>query len=98
MDTGTYGTTALCNFPQKSMNFSVFREPLYQICEVHIDDPLVYGHDDDEFVANVRTIFKKCWEKTVTLSAKTLYLGFDSVPFVGHELDSTRINMSQKCM
>ena len=37
---------------------------------------LVYGHDDDDddFVNNVRTIFKKCRDKTVTLSAKKLYL------------------------
>jgi len=33
--------------------------------------------------------------KTVTLSAKK-YKNIDTVPFVGHELDSTGINMSQK--
>jgi len=82
------------HFSQKSMIFYVFRE---QICEMYVDDLLVYGQDDDDFVANVRTIFQKCGEKTVTLGAKkTLYLGFDTVPFVGHELDSTDINMSQK--
>ncbi len=31
-----------------------------------------------------------------TLSAKNIYLGFDTVQFVGHELDSTGINMTQK--
>ena len=77
------------------MSFYVFREPLYQICEVYID-LLVYGHDDADFVANVRTIFQKCRDKTVTLSGKKLYLVFDTVPFVGHELDATGINMSQK--
>ena len=60
------------------MSFYVFLEPLYQICEVYIDDFLVYGHDDDDFVANVRTTFQKCRDKTVTLSAKKLYLGFDN--------------------
>ena len=65
---------------------------------MYIDDLLVYGHDDADFVANVRTIFQKCREKTVTLSAKKLYLGFDTVPFVGHELDATGINMTQKRM
>jgi len=28
---------------QKSMSFYVFREPLYQICEVYMDDLLIYG-------------------------------------------------------
>ena len=83
------------NFFQKSMSCYVFHEPLYQIREVYIDDLMIYGDDDDCFVQNVRTIFQKCREKNVTLSAKKLYLGFDTVQFVGHELDSTGINMTQ---
>ena len=63
---------------------------------MYIDDLLIYGDDDDSFVQNVHTIFQKCREKNVTLSAKKLYLGFDTVQFVGHELDSTGINMTQK--
>ena len=83
-------------FFQESMSYFVFREKLNQICEIHIDDLLIYGTDNDNFVQNVCTIFQKCREKNVTLSAKKLYLGFDTVPFVGHELDSTDINMTQK--
>ena len=73
-----------------------FHEPIYQICEVSIDELLIYGSDDDRFVQNVCTIFQKCREKIVTFSAKNLYLGIDTVPFVGHALDSTGINMTQK--
>ena len=79
MDSGPYGTPTICNFFKKSMSFYVFREPLFQICEGYIDDLLAYGHDDD-FVANVRTIFQKCPDKTVTLSAETLYL-YDTIQF-----------------
>ena len=93
MDTGTYGTSAICQFFQKSMSFYVFHEPQYQIYEVYIDDLLVYGHDDDDFVTSVRTIFQKCRDKIFTLN---IYLGLDTVPFVGHDLDATGINMSQK--
>ena len=73
------------------MRYYVFRELLYQICEVYTDDLLIYGDDDDSFVQTLRTIFQKCREKNVTLSEKKLYLGFDRVQFVGHELDSTGI-------
>jgi len=58
------------NFFQKSMSYYVFREHLYQICEVYIDDLLTYSTDDDDFVRNVGTIFQKCREKNVILSAK----------------------------
>ena len=77
------------------MSYFVFCEPLYHICELYIYDLLIYGTDDDNFVHNVCTILQKCREKNVTLSAKILYLGFDTVPFVGHELDSS-VNMTQK--
>ena len=62
---------------------------------MYIDDLLIYGDEDDSFVQNVRT-FQKCREKNVTLNAKKLYLCFDSVQFVRHELDSTGMNMTQK--
>ena len=57
------GLLPSANFSQKSMSFYVFHEPLYQICEVYIDDLLIYGLDDQDFVTNVRTIFQKCREK-----------------------------------
>jgi hypothetical protein len=34
--------------------------------------------------------------KSVTRKTKKLHLGFNSVQFVGHELDSTGINITQK--
>ena len=60
---------------------------------MYIDDLLIYGDDDDTFVQNERTIFQKCREKNVTLSAKKLNLGIDTVQFVRNELDSTGINI-----
>ena len=64
------GLLPSANFFQKSMSYYVFREPLYQICEVYIDDLLINGTDDDNFVQNVCTIFQKFREKNVTLGAK----------------------------
>jgi len=34
--------------------------------------------------------------KNGNIERKKIFLGFDTVPFVGRELDSTDINMSQK--
>ena len=47
------GLLPSANFFQNSMRFHVFRESLYQKCEVYIDDLLVYGHDDDDFIAKL---------------------------------------------
>ena len=80
------------NVSQKSVSFYVFREPLYQICEVYIDDLLIYGDDDQDFVANVRTIFKNA-EKNGNIKRKKNVPWFWHCPICG--TDSTGINMSQ---
>ena len=81
---------------QKSMGVYVLSDLLYRICEVYIDDMLIIGSDDDNFIANVRTVFQRCREKYVTINSKTLMIGKDKIPFVGHEIDSSRIKMSEK--
>ena len=44
----------------------------------------------------MNALYFKNVEKKGHIKRKKLYLGFDTVPFAGHELDSTGINMSQK--
>ena len=79
------------------MGVYVLCDLLYKICEeVNIDDMFIMGSDDDNFITNVRTVFQRCREKNVTLNSKKLMIGKEKVSFVGHEIDSCRINMSQK--
>ena len=56
---------------------------------------LVIGETDDAFIRNVTTVFQRCREKNVILNAKKLVIGFDTAPFVGHEICATGINMSK---
>jgi hypothetical protein len=77
------------------MSVHILNEPLYRTCEVYIDDLLFHGHDDDNFVCNAREIFQICREKGVILSAKKLVIGMAKIPFVGHDVDSLGLNMSQ---
>ena len=73
---------------QKSMCVYVLNYLLYKICEVYIDDMLILGSDDDNFISNVRTVFHRCREKNVTLNAMKLTIGKDKVYFVGHDMVS----------
>ena len=68
MDTSTYGTFYR-NFPK---SFYVFRKPLHHICEVNIDDLLIY--DEADFVFNIRTIFQKCREISANIGFDILSL------------------------
>jgi transposase InsO family protein len=90
------GLLPSANFFQKSMSEYVFYGLLYTLCEVYIDDLLMYGNDDTTFLDNVRAIFERCRLKNVTLNAKKLKLGDYTAEFVGHTIDASGLNMTQK--
>ena len=51
---------------------------VYNICEVYIDDMLVFGNDDD----TILTVFQRCLNKNVT-NSKKLVIGLDTVRLWG---------------
>ena len=57
----------------------VFNDLMYKCCEVYIDDMLIFGTDDENFLSNVRKVFQRCREKNVTLNSKKLTIGIDKV-------------------
>ena len=78
-------------FPKKYGSACVKRSHLQHLRIIYFDDMLVFGENDDAFILNVKTVFQQCTEKKVTLNAKKLVIGFDTVPFVGHEINATGI-------
>ena len=72
------------NYFQKSMGVYVLNDLLYKCCEVYIDDMLIFGTDDENFLSNVRKVFQRYREK---LNSKKLTIGKDKVSFAAHELD-----------
>jgi len=60
------GLLPSANFSQKRMVVYVLNGLIYNICELYIDDMLVFGGDDDAFIRNGRTVFVRCWEENAT--------------------------------
>ena len=54
------GLLPSANFFQKSMGFNVLNGLIYNICEIYINDMLVFGNNDDAFIRNVQTVFQRC--------------------------------------
>ena len=77
------------------MGVHVWHGLIYNICEVYIDD-IIFRSNEDNFLANTRTVLQRCRERNVTLNAEELIIGFDTTPFVGHDIDAKCINVSQK--
>ena len=48
----------------------MFQWPHFNICEVYIDDMLMFGTNNDTFLEITRTVFQRCLERNVKLNAK----------------------------
>ena len=82
-------------FQWDSFRPKISSKKVYRTYEVYIDNLLFHGQNDEDFILNTREIFQICRNKGVILSAKKLLIGMTKVPFVGHEVDSLGLNMSQ---
>ena len=73
---------------QRMMTQEVLPGLVYSCCEVCIDDGLVYGRTEDEYIQNLRLVFHKFREKKITINPGKCIFGADEVGFVGHVLDA----------
>jgi len=69
---------------------------LYFICELYIDDIIVHGRDEEEFLANLEAVFKRLRKFRLTCNPKKMFLGMEEVEFVGHTLNVEGISFSRE--
>jgi hypothetical protein len=67
---------------------------LYTICEVYLDDVLVYGDTEEEFLANLDKVFARFAEYGITLHPDKCSLGINKVEYVGHLIDATGVHFT----
>ncbi len=69
---------------------------LYICCELYIDDVIVFGRNEDEFIENLEKVLKQLQERNVSLNPKKCTLGSKEIEFVGHVIDSEGLRMSEE--
>ena len=52
-----------------------------------MDDMLIFC-TNDTFLDNTRTVFQQFCERIVTLNTEKLIIGFDTIPFVGQDINA----------
>ena len=60
-----------------------------RICEIYIDDVLLFGTTDDEYIDNTRKVLTRLRTGQVTANPEKTELGLDEVEYVGHLISST---------
>ena len=75
-------------FFQRSMASNVLAGYVTRICEIYIDDVLIHGSTDNEYVDNTRKVLTRLRTKTVTANQEKTRLGLKEVEYVGHLISS----------
>ena len=73
---------------QRSMSSKVLAGLLYRICELYIDDVLIHGQTECEFIANLRQVFERLRANNVAANPRKTKLGLAQVEYVVHLVSS----------
>jgi len=66
------------------------------ICEVYMDDILVFAKTEDEFITNCRTIFKRLRKHKLTANPTKTRLAMQNAEYVGHVIDEQGLTFSKE--
>jgi hypothetical protein len=88
------GLKGLPSLFQCAMVNEVLSGLVFEACEVYMDDILIYGSTEVEFVDNLKKILKRLRDKNIKLSAGKCVLGVEQVEFVGHTISKEGVTFS----
>ena len=69
---------------------------LYKCCEVYIDDIIIYGTTEEEFLDNLRAVLERLDERGITVNPAKCKFGVESVEYVGHVVSHDGLTMSEE--
>ena len=67
-----------------------------RICEIYIDDVLIHGSTDNEYIDNSRKVLGRLRENNVTANPAKTRLGLKEVEYVGHLISSTGTSFTEE--
>ena len=89
-----FGPKRAPSYFQEQMVSRVLIGLVYTICEVYLDDVLIFGKGIDEFVHRTRQVFERFRLRRIRLKAKKTKLGHGQIEYVGKEISSKGLSMS----
>ena len=81
-----FGLKGAPRYFQQCLARIVLKDLLYVICELYIDDVIVFGETEEEFLANLRKVFERFVEYNIKVKPSKVRLGLTKVEYVGREL------------
>jgi hypothetical protein len=69
---------------------------LYIVCELYLDDVIVYGQTKEEFVQRLKDVFERFRKYNITINPDKVTLGVNQIEYVGHLLTNTGQTFSKE--
>ena len=81
---------------QRVMQSEVLQGLMYEICELYIDDIIIFADSEDEMARRLDIILQRLQEHTLTVNPEKCAFGLESVEFVGHTVDKDGLHFSRE--
>ena len=69
---------------------------LYSICEIYIDDVIVYGSTEEEFIHNLRLVLQRLRDHNIAVNPSKCVFGATEIQYTGHVLNEQGLSFSKE--
>jgi transposase InsO family protein len=69
---------------------------LYLSCELYIDDVMVFGSTEDEYISNLRAVLLRFRKHKIVINPKKCSFGLDRIECVGHTISAEGVTFSRE--
>ena len=90
------GLVNACSYFQRFIAIVVLAGLMYKIVEAYIDDVIIHGQEEDDFVDNVAAVFEKFKKYGVKVNPRKIKLGVSQIEYVGHVIDREGLHFSRE--
>jgi hypothetical protein len=80
---------------QQMLATIVFAGLIHITMELYIDDIIVHGVNDQEFLTRLREVFERLRKYKVTVNPEKCRFGMGQIEYIGHVVDPTGLSFSQ---
>ena len=79
-----FGLKGAPSYFQHTMSQEVLKGLLGQICEVYLDDIIIFAETEEELLARLETVFERLKRKGITANPAKCHFGLSQIEYVGH--------------
>ena len=89
------GLTHAGNYFQHQLSPKVLNGLIHMICELYLDDCIVYGETMEDYLERLELFFERCKKHGITLNPEKCKLGLTEVEYVGHTINKYGLHFTR---